>query len=108
MHNSSATVTYPVAFGASKGYFQVSRASHASIHALLQCATLFGSKVVDQQHTPGLLSFSGPSIARLLQIDPIDSRPRNMKIACGICSCVGPIMFLVYFAIITMKKKKKV
>ena len=41
-----------------------------------------------------------------LQVNGIDSRPKNMKIAAGICASVGPLMFLGYFALQQIKKKK--
>jgi hypothetical protein len=41
-----------------------------------------------------------------LQVNGIDSRPKNMKIAAGICASVGPLMFLGYFVLQQMRKKK--
>lgn len=35
----------------------------------------------------------------------IDSRPTSMKIAAGICACVGPLMFLGYFVFTYLRKK---
>lgn len=40
------------------------------------------------------------------QVNGIDSRPKSMKIAAGICASVGPLMFLGYFALQQMRKKK--
>ena len=41
------------------------------------------------------------------QVNRIDDRPRNMKIAAGICACVGPLMFASYFIVDALIKKNK-
>jgi hypothetical protein len=41
------------------------------------------------------------------QVNKIDDRPHNMKIAAGICACVGPIMFASYFIVDALIKKNK-
>ena len=46
------------------------------------------------------------TVFRQLQVNSIDSRPKSMKIAAGICASVGPLMFLGYFALQQMRKKK--
>jgi hypothetical protein len=39
------------------------------------------------------------------QVQAIDPRPKSMKIAAGICSTVGPLMFVGYFAMTYLRKK---
>ena len=41
------------------------------------------------------------------QINKIDDRPKGMKIAAGLCACVGPLMFLGYFLVDGLIKKNK-
>lgn len=41
------------------------------------------------------------------QINKIDTRPKGMKIAAGLCACVGPLMFLGYFVVDGLIKKNK-
>jgi hypothetical protein len=41
------------------------------------------------------------------QVNKIDDRPQNMKVAAGICACVGPLMFASYFIVDAMIKKNK-
>ena len=41
------------------------------------------------------------------QVQPIDGITTDMKIAAGICSCVGPLLFIGYFAITAILKKNK-
>jgi hypothetical protein len=40
-----------------------------------------------------------------LQVNGIDSRPKSMKIAAGICASVGPLMFVGYFVMTYLRKK---
>lgn len=40
-----------------------------------------------------------------VQVQGIDPRTTGMKIAAGICSCVGPLMFLGYFLFGYLRKK---
>ncbi len=47
------------------------------------------------------------SAVRAAQINKIDDRPKGMKIAAGICACIGPLMFLGYFLVDGLIKKNK-
>jgi hypothetical protein len=39
------------------------------------------------------------------QVNGINSRPKSMKIAAGLCACVGPLMFVGYFCLTYLRKK---
>ena len=47
------------------------------------------------------------SEVRAAQINKIDDRPKGMKIAAGVCACIGPLMFLGYFLVDGLIKKNK-
>ena len=130
MHNSSATVQYQVALGSSQGYFQVrmpctSLCSLFAQHMLPVQATSAAAAGGQAPSLPGQVMsdpscvlahclFSSAQVSVLLvdtvscrlQVNGIDSRPKNMKIAAGICASVGPLMFLGYFVLQQLKKKK--
>ncbi len=150
MHNSSSTVSYPVATGASMGYFQVCPARLLFLTFVLLLKAACGrprrrTKVHKCAQAMNLLCIEAPTAVQLVfcnefsaflwpfecsarrcrcsgppkfyensssiasfapvQVQGIDPRTTGMKIAAGICSCVGPLMFLGYFLFGYLRKK---